>query len=163
MKLQLNKEFLYRHLFVAILMFGLGCWFGYDGFVGYPSKTPSQLYEMIEKSAPPSPEAAQKVYDNAIPRQKQFMGLALLASLAIALHLMLVGKLDLSFDDEGFTWGGKRFTRESISKVDDSKWAKKQICVLFVKGGGKLTIDAWHHNGAKEFHAKFVESTQFPT
>ena len=154
MKLKLNREFLMRHLFVAVLMFALGCWFGYDGFVGYPSKTPSELYEMIEKSAPPSPEAAQKVYDNAIPRQKQFMGLALLASLAVGLHLLLVSKLDLSFDDDGFTWNGKKFSYADISRIDDSRWEKKQICVLFVKGGGKLTLDAWHHTGAKEMHEK---------
>ena len=156
MKLTLNREFFLRHLFVAVLMLGLGCWFGYDGFVGYPSKTPSQLYEEIEKSAPPSPEAAQKVYDNAIPRQKQFMGLALLAALAVGLHLLLVSRLDVSFDDEGFTWNGKRFAYSDISRIDDSKWEKKQICVLFVKGGGKLVLDAWHHVGAKEMHAKIA-------
>ncbi len=154
MKLSLNREFFLRHLFVAVLMLGLGCWFGYDGFVGYPSKTPSQLYEMIEKSAPPSPEAAQKVYDNAIPRQKQFMGLALLASLAIGLHLLLVSRLDFEFDADGFTWGGKRFTMADIARIDDSRWEKKQICVIFVKGGGKLVLDAWHHVGVKDFHEK---------
>ena len=154
MKLKLNKEFFCRHLFVALLMAGLACWFGYDGFVGYPSKTPSQLYEQIEKAPPPSPEAAQKVYDNAIPRQKQFMGLALGAALIIGLHLLLVSKLDFEFDETGFVWNGKRFAMSDITKVDDSKWEKKQICVLFVKGGGRLVLDAWHHIGVKDFHAK---------
>ena len=31
--LKLNREFFLRHLGVALLMFGLGCWFGYDGYV----------------------------------------------------------------------------------------------------------------------------------
>ena len=39
-RLKLNPEFFYRHLAVCILMLGMGCWFGYDGFVAYP-KTPA--------------------------------------------------------------------------------------------------------------------------
>ena len=33
MKFSLNKEYAVRHLGVTILFFGMGCWFGYDGFV----------------------------------------------------------------------------------------------------------------------------------
>ena len=37
-RLKLNPEFFYRHLAVCLLMFGMGCWFGYDGFVRCISK-----------------------------------------------------------------------------------------------------------------------------
>lgn len=156
MKLKLNREFFVRHMFVAVLMFGLGCWFAYDGFVAYPKMSPAEIYRMIEKAEPPSDEAAQRVYDNAIPRQKQFMGLAFLASLAVGLHLLLVSRFAFEFDDEGFAWNGRRYAYSDIRKIDDSKWEKKQISVVFVQGGS-IKLDAWHHVGVKDFHAKAVE------
>ena len=51
MKLKINSEYATRHLFVTLLMIGLGGWFGYDGFVRYPATSADALYRSIEKSA----------------------------------------------------------------------------------------------------------------
>ena len=159
MTLSLNREFALRHLFVAVLMFGMGCWFGYDGYVGYPSKTPAELYYEIEKAEPPSEEAARKVYDNAIPRQKQFMALAFLASLLVGGHLFAVSRLRFTFDDGGFDWKGRRYAYSDVAGVDARKWNKKGIVRLFLRGGATLTLDAWHHVGVKDFYAKLPRKT----
>ena len=52
-RLKLNPEFFYRHLAVCLLMFGMSCWFGYDGLVACPNTPAAELYEKIEKSKPP--------------------------------------------------------------------------------------------------------------
>ena len=156
MKLKLNKEFAARHLFVVLLMAALGCWFGYDAFVGYPSKTPRELYMSAHDNAPPqSEEEAQKFYSEAIPRQKQFMVLAFLASLIVGAHLFAVSRLRLEFDDESFTWNGRRHEWKDVESVDDGQWEKKRISKVKVSGA-TLVLDAWHHVGAKELHEKIT-------
>lgn len=154
MTLRLNREFFVRHLFVAVLMFGMGCWFGYDGYVGYPAKTPAELYREIEKSDAPNDEAAQRVYVNAIARQKQFMCLAFLASLLVGGHLFAVSRLKFSFDGEGFTWNGRRYAYGDAQAVDRSRWDKKRILVVTLPEG-RVTLDAWHHMGVKELAPHF--------
>lgn len=152
MKLSLNKEFFIRHLAVTLLMAGMGCWFGYDGYVGYPSQTPRQLYMAAHENAEPESEAAaQKFYDSAIPRQKQFMAIAFLAALAIGGHLFAVSRLKVDFDGEGFTWKGHRFAWADVKKVDDSQWEKKGISRVILEPG-TLVLDSWHHKGVKELH-----------
>ena len=153
MKLKLNREFAARHLFVTVLLAAMGCWFAYDGYVTYPSMTPEALYEKIEHSQPPSHEAALKVYENAIPRQKQFMGLCLLGSLIVGLGVFRAWRFDFEYDDAGFTWNGRRMTFADIKSVDDSQWKKKGILKLNTPFG-RITLDAWHNTGVDAFRAK---------
>lgn len=154
--LRLNREFFARHLFVAVLMAGLGCWFAYDGFVGYPSKSPRELYAQIEKSEAPTDEAAARVAANAIRRQKEFMCLAFLASLIVGGHLFAVSRLRLAFDDDGFTLSGVRHKYSDVAGVDDSQWEKKGISRVTLAGGVRMTLDSWHHTGAKELHERIL-------
>lgn len=156
MKLRLNHEFFIRHLFVTVLMFGLGCWFAYDGFIGYPSKSPQALYAEIEKSEAPSEEAALRVYTNAIQRQKEFMALAFLAALIIGGHLFTIARIRISFDDDGFSLSNHRYAFADVAKVDDSLWAKKGICRITMTDGSRATLDSWHHNGAKELRERIL-------
>ena len=153
MKLKLNREFAARHLFVAALLAAMGCWFAYDGYVTYPSMSPEALYEKIEHSQPPSHEAAVKVYENAIPRQKQFMGLCLLGSLIVGLGVFRAWRFDFEYDDAGFTWNGRRMAFADIKSVDDSQWKKKGILKLNTPFG-RITLDAWHNTGVDAFRAK---------
>ena len=153
MKLKLNREFAVRHLFVTALLAAMGCWFAYDGYVTYPSMTPEALYEKIEHSQLPSHEAAVKVYENAIPRQKQFMGLCLLGSLIVGLGVFRAWRFDFEYDDAGFTWNGRRMTFADIKSVDDSQWKKKGILKLNTPFG-RITLDAWHNTGVDGFRAK---------
>ena len=150
MKLKLNREFAVRHLFVAALLAAMGAWFAYDGYVTYPSMTPEALYEKIEHSQPPSHEAAVKVYENAIPRQKQFMALCLLGSLVVGLGVLKAWRFRFEYDDDGFFWNGHRMTKADILSVNDSQWKKKGIFRLKTRFG-KITLDAWHNAGVDEF------------
>ena len=149
MKLTLNKEFAKRHLFVAVLMAGMGCWFGYDGFVKYPATDAAALYQSIEGR-----EASPEVNLEAFKRQKTqtqygFTFLAFLVAALVGGHLWKVSKFDFEFDDEGFTCQGQRHAFKDIKNVDRRLWDKKGI--VFVDG---IKLDAWHHTGVKEFVAK---------
>ena len=153
MKLTLNREFARRHLFVAVLMAGLGCWFGYDGFVGYPQTDAAVLYKTIEGSEAPTGFDLEAFKRQKIQTQYGFTVLALLAAAVIGGHLRLVSKFDFAFDDEGFDFRGRRHGYGEIKAVDRSLWEKKGIAV--VSGDGfKVKLDAWHHVGVKEFMAK---------
>ena len=147
MKLKLNREYALRHLFVTLLMVGLGCWFGYDGFVGYPSTPAAELFASIEGRAPSeqmTPEALE-----AFKTQYGFTILAFLAALVVGSNLAKSARFAFEFDDEGYVWRGRRHRYSDIKEIDRSKWEKKGI----VKVDG-ITLDAWHHLGVKEFVKK---------
>ena len=131
--LRLNREFAFRHLGVAILFFGMGCWFGYDGYVAYPKHDDAWF------------ETRHLRRDSAIRRQKEFMLLAFLASAAVGGHLWAVSRLRFSFDDDGFVFRGKRTAYGDVKTVDRSQWETKGI----VRVDG-ITLDAWHHEGVRE-------------
>ena len=145
-KLKLNREFAIRHIGVALLMFGLSCYFGYDGFVGYPSTPAADLYRSIEGSDAPAGFDLAAFKRQKIQSQYGFMALTLLAALIIGGHVWAISRLRFSFDDEGFTCGKRRFAYSDITSVDRSKWATKTI----IKVNG-ITLDAWHHEGVKAF------------
>ena len=145
MKLTLNKEFAKRHLFVAVLMAGMGCWFGYDGFVKYPATDAAALFKSIEGR-----EATSDVNLEAFKRQKTqtqygFTFLSFLAAALIGGHLWKVSKFELEFDDEGFTYRGQRHAFKDVKNVDRKLWQKKGIVVV-----DGIKLDAWHHVGVKE-------------
>ena len=156
MKLSLNKDYARRHLFVTVLMLGLGCWFGYDGLVTYPSTTAADLYRSIERADPPADMPAERL--EAFKKQKTqtqygFAALALLAGVVVGLRLLKSAKFDFTFDETGFTTNGKRYTRGDIASVDRNRWESKSILVLKLKDGTVITLDAWHHLGVKDFAA----------
>lgn len=156
MKMTLNQDYARRHLFVTVLMLGLGLWFGYDGLVTYPKMTPAELYRSIEKAEPPAEWTIEKL--EAFKRQKTqtqygFAALSLLAALTIGLRLKKSADFDFEFDERGFKHNGQEFTREDIAEVDRSNWEKKSIAVLKLKNGRSVTLDAWHHLGVKDFLA----------
>lgn len=153
MEMRLNREFAVRHLFVALLLAGMAAWFAYDGFVRYSSATAHDLYVAIEKREP-----AEGFDLEAFKRQKtqtQY-GLAaffLLASVAVGAHLLAVSRFRFAFDGDGFTSGGRRYGFADIVSVDRSRWESKRIAGLALKDGRRVTLDAWHHDGVKEFVA----------
>ena len=61
------------------------------------------------------------------------------------------------YDDESFVWEGKRHPLSDIKSVDRSKWKRKGIAKLILADGTKITLDAWHHVGVKDFMAKLPE------
>lgn len=145
-KLKLNREFAVRHLFVTLLMLGLGGWFGYDGFVGYPKTSAIDLYRKIERAEPPPGFDLEKFKDQKTKTQYGFTILAFAAALIVGSGLYAAYKFDFSFDEKEFVHNGKRFRIDAIKKIDRSKWAKKGI----IKIDG-IVLDSWHHVGVKEF------------
>lgn len=137
MKLTLNREYLKRHLFAALLFAGLGGWFGWDGYVRYPSLDEAYFTER------------HLVKETAVERQRQFMLLAFLASLVVAVDLWKVSRLAFEFDESAFTCNGVTRPIDSIASVDRSQWEKKGI--LRVDG---IKLDAWHHVGVREFEKR---------
>ena len=152
MKLKLNREFALRHAAVAVLMAGMAAWFAYDGYVAYPSMTPEALYERIEGKAPPSREAAEKVFSGAVPRQRQFMALCLLASAVIGFGVWRASRFRFSYRERGFAFRGRRYRLDDIAKVDVSQWAKKGILRMSTTDGTRIVLDGWHHRGVDGFY-----------
>jgi len=151
--LTINKEFLRRHLFVVLVFTGMGAWFGYDGFVRYPSLPPAELYKSIETTEPPASMSAEKLEafkSQKTASQRGFCTILMLAGIAVGLHLLAVSRLRFAFDDGGFAWNGKRYAFGDIKSVDRTKWAKKGILKLVLLDG-TVTLDGWHHTGVNEF------------
>jgi len=156
MKLKLNKEYAQRHLFVTLLMAGLCGWFGYDGFVRYPSLSAADLYRSIEKCDPPAGTNLDAFKQQKTRSQYGFTLLTFLAALTVGLRLLKSAKFDFTFDENGFSCQGRKFSRTDIVQVDRSKWEKKSIAVIKLKDGEKIVLDAWHHTGVKEFLSTYA-------
>ena len=153
MKFKTNPEFFRRHLFVAVLMLGMGCWFGYDGFVGYPNTDAAALYRKIEGSDAPVGYNLEAFKAQKIKTQYGFTFLALLAAALVGGHLWKVTSFSFEFDDSGFVCDGKRHAYGDIRTVDRRLWDKKGIAVISGEGFS-VRLDAWHHVGVKDFVAK---------
>ena len=140
MKLQLNREYVLRHLGVAVLFLGLCGWFSEQILHGRQGDF-------------------DKLKQEAINRQYQFAGICGIASLLIALGVGRCRLQTLEWDDEkmcGSLTGGKPLAFSDVSGVDDRRWEKKGILVVYAKDGRRFTLDTWHHTGAKELAEKIL-------
>lgn len=153
MRLAVNKEFLVRHLFSLAVFLALCGWFGFDAFRRYPATPAKDLYFSIEKSEPPEGFDLESFKAQKMQTQRILALLTLLASLGIGVHLIAVARFDFEFDDEGFSWNGRRFAYGEIRETDVSKWEKKNV--LAIRGENwRILLDAWHHRGVREFFGK---------
>ena len=148
-RLKLNPEYARRHLFVTLLMVGLGGWFGYDGFVGYPATPAAELYKTIEGSDAPEGFDLEAFKRQKIGTQYGFTILAFFVAAVVGSRLARSARFKFEFDDESYVHRGRRHPISSVKKVDRSKWEQKGI----VRFNG-ITLDAWHHLGVKEFVGK---------
>ena len=148
-RLKLNPEYAKRHVFVTLLMAGLGCWFGYDGLVGYPATPAAELYRAIEKREAPKGLDLEAFKRQKIGTQHGFAILAFFAALVVGSRLARSARFRFEFDDEGYVYRGRRHSFAGIKAVDRSQWEKKGI----VRVDG-IELDAWHHLGVREFVAK---------
>lgn len=154
-KLKLNKEYARRHGAVALLMAALFVWFAYDGLVAYPRMTARELYASIEQSEPPEGCNLEAFKLQKTRTQYLFAALAALASLTIGGRLLKAARLNVAFNEDGFTWNNRAYTYKDITHIDDKAWTKKGISVITV-GGRRLKLDCWHHEGVREMHAQFM-------
>ncbi len=150
----LNREFLVRHLGVALLMAGLGGWFVFDGAVTYPGMDAVAFCEKYHKSL----ENPEREKATAIERQYQFATLAFIAALAIGCHLLKVRGESLAWDDDkmigSLTFGKDAFFKD-VKDVDRRQWDRKGILCVTMSDGRKITLDSWHHPEAKELAERF--------
>ena len=130
-------------------MIGLGGWFGYDGFIGYPATPAAELYKSIEGSDAPEGLDLEAFKKEKIGRQQQFLILAFFAAAVVGSRLMRNRRFKFGYTDDFYVYRGRRHLISRIKKIDRSKWEKKGI----IKIDG-ITLDAWHHLGVKEFVEK---------
>lgn len=157
MKISLNRDYACRHLFVTLLMLALAGWFAFDGFVRYPKTPAAELYRSIEGEAPKAEMTIEQL--ESFKRQKThtqygFTLITVLAGMIVGLRLLKSAKFAFEFDENGFTYEGKTYTKANITEVDRSRWEKKSILTLKLDDGKSITLDAWHHLGVKDFAAK---------
>ena len=151
MKLTLNREYAQRHLFVAVLMFALACWFGYDGLIRYPATDAAELYRSIEKAEAPSGFDLDGFKEQKTKTQYGFALLSLLASLVVGARLAKSARFKFEFDDNSFAVNGKSRSYDEILEIDRKNWEKKGIVALKLKGDDAFSLDSWHHRGVNEF------------
>jgi hypothetical protein len=56
----------------------------------------------------------------------------------------------------GSLTGGKPLAFSDIGGVDDRRWERKGILVVFAKDGRRFSLDTWHHLGARELAEKIL-------
>ena len=130
-------------------MIGLGCWFGYDGFIGYPATPAAELYKSIEGSDAPEGFDLEAFKKQKIGTQYGFTILAFFAAAVVGSRLLKSRRFKFEFDDEAYVYRGRRHPIASIKKIDRSQWERKGI----IKIDG-ITLDSWHHLGVNEFVEK---------
>ena len=148
-RLRLNPEYAKRHLFVTVLMIGLGGWFGYDGFIGYPATPAAELYRSIEGSDAPEGFDLEAFKKQKIGTQYGFTILAFFVAAVVGSRLAKSKRFKFGYTDDYYVYRGRRHLVSEIKTVDRSNWEKKGI----IKFDG-ITLDAWHHLGVKEFVEK---------
>ena len=130
-------------------MIGLGGWFGYDGFIGYPATPAAELYRSIEGSDAPEGFDLEAFKKQKIGTQYGFTILAFFVAAVVGSRLAKSKRFKFGYTDDYYVYRGRRHLVSEIKTVDRSNWEKKGI----IKFDG-ITLDAWHHLGVKEFVEK---------
>ena len=153
MKLKLNTEYARRHLFVTLLMIGLGLWFGYDGFIRYPATPADALYRSIEGSDAPEGLNLEVFKRQKTQTQYGFTVLSLLVGITVGLRLYREKRFSFEWDDDSIIVNGVRHDRSEIIVIDREAFERKSIVYLKLASGERITLDAWHHSGVRDFLA----------
>ena len=141
MKLSLNREYAFRHLGVSILFFGLSLWFLYDAVFVYPNQQPDGTHH------------------TSVEFQYSAAALLALFAFVVAFRVLRNRRATLEWDDEQMTGTltlGAPLKFADIDHLDVGKWEPKQILVVHAKDGRRVTLDAWHHAGARELAEKLL-------
>ena len=140
-RIALNREYAIRHLCVAALFFGLSLYFLYDAIFVYPYL----------------PEDG--THHTTVEFQYSSAALLALFAFVVAFRVLLNWKRTLEWDEErmiGTATLGVPLRFDAIERIDASKWEGKQILKVFAKDGRRVTLDAWHHAGARELAEKLI-------
>ena len=137
----LNREFALRHLGVAALFFGLSLYFLYDAVFVYPNLPPD---------AP---------HHTTVEFQYSAAALLALTAIVVALGVYRAWKATLAWtatDMNGSLTGGRPAAFAEVAELDGRKWKSKGILRVRFKDGRRLTLDAWHHAGARPLAEKLL-------
>ena len=164
MKLELNKEYKWRHAAVALLLGCTGLWFFYDGIVAWPEanrewrENPANALavERWDKGETPlnAPENERPPHTDSKVKEQLFFGIALDgAAVAILLLLGLEALKSLEWDVEkgvmrGSLTGGRETPFSEVKEMDLRQWRSKRIARLTLENGKTVKLDAWHHANA---------------
>ena len=141
MKISLNKEYAIRHLGVAALFTGLSLWFLYDAIFVYPN------------------QVADGTHHTTVEFQYSAAAALAIFAFVVAFRVFLNWRATLAWDDEQMTGTltcGVPLRFDDIDHLDAEKWEPKQILVVHAKDGRRVTLDAWHHAGARELAEKLL-------
>ena len=141
MKISLNKEYAIRHLGVAALFFGLSLYFLYDAIFVYPYLP------------------ADGTHHTTVEFQYTSAALLALMSFVVAFRVFLNWRATLTWDEDQMTGTltcGVPLKFDAIDHLDVGKWEPKQILVVCAKDGRRVTLDAWHHAGARELAERLL-------
>lgn len=136
MKIAVNREYMTRHLGVAVLFIVLGLWFLYDAVFVYPN-------------VPVAPGE----HRTSISFQYSSSALLIIASIIIAFRARLSAHETLEWDGEkmwGSLTGGREIPLSDVKVADWGKWDRKRILVLVTREGRFISVDGWHHTGVDE-------------
>lgn len=155
-KLELNREYLKRHLFVVLVFASVGGWFAYDGYVKYPRTPAEELYTSIEGSPPPEGTDLVKFKKQKTDSQRIFAAFLLFAAFTVGMRLARNAAFRFSWDENSFTLGGRGHGYEAVVKTDFSKWEKSGI-MRVTTSSGRFVLDSWHHSGVDEFRKELLK------
>lgn len=130
MKIGLNREYLVRHLGVAILFAALGLWFGYDAVFVYPNLPPD---------AP---------HHTSISFQYSASGLLLAAAAVIATRLWRASRETLEWNEKtmcGTLTRGREIPLATARLANLKLWQEKNILQIATETGETIYVDGWHH------------------
>ena len=94
-------------------------------------------------------------------KARQYSAAAALAIFAfvVAFRVFLNWRATLTWDDGqmvGTLTSGVPLKFADVERLDVGKWEPKQILVVHAKDGRTVTLDAWHHAGARELAEKLL-------
>ena len=141
MKISLNKEYAIRHLGVAALFTGLSLYFLYDAIFVYPYLP------------------ADGAHHTTVEFQYSAAAALAIFAFVVAFRVFLNWRATLAWDDEqmcGTLTCNAPLRFDDIDHLDAEKWEPKQILVVHAKDGRRVTLDAWHHAGARALAEKLL-------
>lgn len=159
MKLKLNRDYVSRHLAVAILLGAVSVWSVYDGAVKYPADNrvwEAQAGTTVEAAFADERRAKDQLPPHApykINEQFYQAGVLALAALVIAGLVWLEARKTLAWDEKemnGSLTRDKPLPFAAIKSCDWSKWESKRIVTVHAADGRAVKLDAWHHAGVTE-------------
>jgi hypothetical protein len=172
---KVSREWKRRMIMIAGFLTLLGCWFFYDGFLGYPKKNEAYtVYHQLkaEQRLDEWPQIAQSRGWAKRPPEKlyspgdirgQFVlgGVSFVLAITALIWMFANRNSELRSDDEAvYAPNGRRVPFGAIIGINKRKWDSKGIAVLQYQINGKrgkLKLDDYKYAGAADILGQIEE------